>query len=117
MSFCPFPSTIEIATANFPPTRRRGYSVHASVRGMVRFHKALLDSARKISLRKIKEVIESARIRQGTIYLLLAADMIKHLRNRNKAMRSFFPGTEHRAHRFQKHLQLAEEQIVLVAKM
>src|ERR1700722_17720093 len=76
---------------------------------------ALLNPAGKVALRKLEEFGEMARVRQRAIKLVLVTDIRKELCHRNDSMRLFVADAQRRAHRFQKLLQLAEQQVILVA--
>ena len=56
------------------------------VRQTLGFRKPLLNPAGKVALRKIEEIVETARVRKGAIDLLLAADMRKHLGYSNHSL-------------------------------
>jgi predicted kinase len=88
-----------------------------NLRKTLGFSEAMLDAARKVALREIEEIVETACVGKDAIKLPLVLDMRKHLRHGDNSMRHFFANGERRAHRLQELFQLAEEQVVLVAEV
>src|ERR1044072_3708187 len=60
-----------------------------TLRKTFRLLETLLNSAGKVALREIEEIVDSARVDQRAIDLLLVADVSKQLRYRDNSMRLF----------------------------
>ena len=112
-----------------PPSQQRqqttgeGHSVNcqfpfSQLQRGIGFREALRDSARKVALREIEEILETAAVGQRTVHLVVrSADVLEHLPHRDNSMRVFFLLRKQRAHRFQEHFQLAKKEVVFVAEV